>query len=184
MARLDTGWHADSKVLQVGLIGMGLHAWSISYCDDARTDGFVPMGAWPSLPGAGAAVKALLVAGLWERVEGGFRVHDYLDYNRSRAQIEALQEEWRERQSRRRSRVTNGVTTPVSTDVTTAVSPRAPGPGPGPGPVNPIPVPGTPPNPPRKRRGRKSNGAEFDEDGPRYEQRPGADGKREWVEVG
>ncbi len=33
---------------------------------------------------------------------------------------------------------------------------------------------------PRRRR---QSGFEFDEDGPRYEQRTGADGKREWVQV-
>jgi hypothetical protein len=41
-----------------------------------------------------------------------------------------------------------------------------------------------PPTPQGGRAGRKrKNGIEFDEDGPRYEQRTGADGKREWVEV-
>jgi hypothetical protein len=89
MARLDTGWHAHPRILQLGLQAMGLHAWSISYCDHARSDGFIPLGAWPALPGAGAAVKALVDAELWARVEGGFMLHDYLDYNRSRAKIEA-----------------------------------------------------------------------------------------------
>jgi hypothetical protein len=89
MARLDMGWHAHPRILQLGLQAMGLHAWSISYCDHARSDGFIPQGAWPSLPGAGAAVKALIDAELWARVDGGFMLHDYLDYNRSRAKIEA-----------------------------------------------------------------------------------------------
>ena len=87
MARLDTGWHAHPKVLALGLPGMALHAWSISYCDSTRSDGFIPHGAWPALPGIGAACKALITAGLWERCDGGFRLHDYLDYNKSRAQI-------------------------------------------------------------------------------------------------
>ena len=56
---------------------MGLHAWSISYCDHARSDGYIPLGAWPALPGAGAAVKALLTGGLWLRADdGGFWLHD------------------------------------------------------------------------------------------------------------
>lgn len=88
MARLDTGWHAHPKILSLGLAGMGLHAWSISYCDAARSDGFIPMGAWPALPGVKTAVKNLLQAGLWERREGGFQLHDYLAYNRSKAAIE------------------------------------------------------------------------------------------------
>jgi len=69
---------------------MGLHAWSISYCDHARSDGFIPFGAWPSLPGAPRAVKTLVDAGLWTvSPPDGYVLHDYLDYNRSRAQIVA-----------------------------------------------------------------------------------------------
>jgi hypothetical protein len=89
MARLDTGWHAHPKVLGLGLAAMGLYAWSISYCDHALSDGFIPEGAWPSLPGVKAAVAKLANAGLWEVCEGGYRLHDYLDYNRSKAQVTA-----------------------------------------------------------------------------------------------
>ncbi|SDJ74810.1 hypothetical protein [Streptomyces indicus] len=34
------------------------------------------------------AVRRLVMAGLWEEVEGGFRIHDYLDYQKSAEQIE------------------------------------------------------------------------------------------------
>jgi len=88
MARLDTGWHMHPKILGLGLAAMGLHAWSISYCDASRSDGFIPVGSWPALPGVRSAVNTLLKAGLWERRDGGFEVHDYLAYNRSKASIE------------------------------------------------------------------------------------------------
>jgi hypothetical protein len=89
MARLDTGWHVHPRVLSLGLAAMGLHAWSISYCDHARSNGFIPMGAWPALPGIRSAVMTLHQSGLWEVCDGGYRLHDYLDYNRSREQIDA-----------------------------------------------------------------------------------------------
>jgi hypothetical protein len=85
MARLDTGWHVNPKVLQAGAHGMALHAWSISYCDHALSDGFIPAKAWPSFLAAG--VRTLLRLGLWSAAEGGYRLHDYLDYNRSRDQV-------------------------------------------------------------------------------------------------
>ena len=119
MARLDTGWHAHPKVRKVGLAGMGLHAWSISYCDDVRSDGFIPTGTWPALPGIQKVITLLVEAGLWEPAAGGYQLHDYKDWNRSKAQIEADQETWKERQSRHRSRVTNAVT---NADVTPHVT--------------------------------------------------------------
>jgi hypothetical protein len=87
MAVLDVHWHANPKVLSLGLAAMGLHAWGISYCDSELTDGFIPAGALPSLAGAKAALQTLLRRGRWQDVEGGYRVHDYLAHNRSRAQV-------------------------------------------------------------------------------------------------
>jgi len=84
---LDTHWHANPKVLALGLEGMGLHSWSISYCDAELTDGFIPVAALPQLPRLKQAVSRLVERGRWERVDGGYRLHDYLHYNRSRQQV-------------------------------------------------------------------------------------------------
>ena len=89
MAQLHTGWHANAKVLRLGLAAMGLHAWSISYCDHGLTDGFIPTGAWPALTGVSTAVKRLVDAGMWTAVTGGYLLHDYTNYNRTRAQVES-----------------------------------------------------------------------------------------------
>jgi len=52
-------------------------------------------------------VGALVDAGLWEPVRGGWRIHDFLDYNPSHAKLVAdrerarvRQEEWREKKAR------------------------------------------------------------------------------------
>ncbi len=122
MARLDTGWHANPKILRLSAVGMALHAWSISYCDFARSDGFIPEDAWPMKLRVG--VKELERAGLWESCEGGQRLHDYLRYNRSRAQIEARLAEDRERKRPDSGRNHSG------NGADSAGIPRAPGPGP------------------------------------------------------
>jgi hypothetical protein len=108
MARLDTHWHANPKVLALGLPAMGLHAWSISYCDAELTDGFVPFGAVPRLEGIKTAIERLIRSGCWEVVDGGYRLHDYLDYNRSRDQALAARAASAERMQRTRSRRNNG----------------------------------------------------------------------------
>jgi hypothetical protein len=151
MARLDTGWHAHPKIVGLGWAAMGLHCWSISYSDFHRTDGFVPIGAWPSLPGTRQAVHTLQTMGLWEPVVGGYMVHDYLDYNRSRADIEALEV------ARRAAGQAGGVAKAVAKAVASAkakplafANPRSPDPGDA-GPSGPSVSPRTPyplsPNP-------------------------------------
>jgi hypothetical protein len=87
VARLDTHWHNNPKVLALGLAAMGLHAWSISYCDSELTDGFIPAAALPSLPGVASAVRALVAGGRWGAVAGGYQLHDYLVHNRSRETV-------------------------------------------------------------------------------------------------
>jgi len=92
VARLDTHWHNNPKVLQLGLSAMGLHAWSISYCDSELTNGFVPAAALPNLVGLKTASRVLIEAGRWEVVPGGYQLHDYLVHNRSRERVLAIRE--------------------------------------------------------------------------------------------
>lgn len=136
MARLDTGWCVNQKVLALRVEGIALHAWSISYCDLTRSDGYIRRGSWPTLPWVRAGIRALIAAGMWEPAEDGFWLHDYRKYNRSREQIEAEQQAAAERQSRHRSRVTTGVTHAVTENSESRRDTRARGqPGPIPGPV-------------------------------------------------
>ena len=137
MARLDTGWHEHPKILALSMAGMAVHAWSISYCDATTSDGFIPDGAWPSKKGFVDGVKDVVKAGLWTPVDGGFSLHDYTVYNRTRAQIEAQREEDRSRKANERSNGTNSVR-PESDRTPRArardlsdQNPRAPVPGPG-----------------------------------------------------
>ena len=74
-------------------------------------------------------VDCLLDAGLWEEVDGGYLVHDYLDYQPSKEQVLAERHATKDRVSRWRER--NGVTS----SVTSSVSNTAPVPVPVPVPV-------------------------------------------------
>lgn len=61
---------------------------AISWCNDRLTDGLVPAGIVRTLGGDMEEADALVSVGLWERDGRNFRVHDYLDFNKSRRQIE------------------------------------------------------------------------------------------------
>ncbi|HEY2594604.1 MAG TPA: hypothetical protein VGK33_11950 [Chloroflexota bacterium] len=140
MARLDTHWHANPRILGLGLAAMGLHAWSISYCDAELTDGFIPDVAIPHLKGAVLAIKALVDSGRWEVVSGGYRLHDYLQYNRSRELVLAKRDRDRTRQEdvRRHGVASDSPATrngfhDESPQTSRAREPRAPVPVPVPG---------------------------------------------------
>jgi hypothetical protein len=97
-ARFDDRYD-DSKKLKRAWkacrAAVGLHAMAITYCARHHTDGVVDL-EWieEKLPKAGErkkALDALVVAGLFLPSPDGdaFVVNDYLEYNPSRAEIEA-----------------------------------------------------------------------------------------------
>jgi hypothetical protein len=92
--KLDDKFHANPKLLEVGLDGTGLYARALSYCGAYLTDGYIP-SAWVAaqidpLAGDQATLpERLIEAGLWIKNGSGYRVHDYLALNPSRKVIEA-----------------------------------------------------------------------------------------------
>jgi hypothetical protein len=88
-ARLDDGFYGHPKVLQAGLAATGLHVLAISYCSRYLTDGHVSTEFVRQTAGRSATKLArnLVEAGLWECTDRGWIVHDYLDYNPSRADV-------------------------------------------------------------------------------------------------
>ena len=101
--RVDAGFWKHPKVQDVELAPIGLHVLALSYCADNLTDGLVPEG-WVRRQAFGdlALAQALVDAGLWESDPRGFRVHDYLDYNPSRAAVELDREAAKQRMRKAR----------------------------------------------------------------------------------
>ncbi len=90
LARIDTGFLRNPKIVAVGKDGTLLQLAGILYCSDGLTDGFIPKKAVPIL-GASAMVRSasrtaalLVAAGLWEESGDGYRIHDFLQYQPSR----------------------------------------------------------------------------------------------------
>jgi hypothetical protein len=95
--------------------------WGLCYCGRQLTDGFIAHGVVhgrvlvATRGGREKACAALVLAGLWVEVEGGWRIHDYLAYNPDRASV--LENRQRAAERKRRSRAKqkskrHGVTKP------------------------------------------------------------------------
>ena len=106
-AKLDDKFHSHPTTWMVGLEANGLFARAISYCADQLTDGFVPeQWVYAQVPAtqknrdAHGLTDKLTNAGLWEPVEGGWFIKDFLTYNPSREYVLAEREAARLRRHR------------------------------------------------------------------------------------
>jgi hypothetical protein len=122
--RLDDQFPDHPKVLAAGPAASWLYVCGIGYCNRLLTDGLIPSGQVRKLADVDNATELagkLVEAGLWEQVEGGYQVHDFLDYQPSAEQVKAeradnakRQQDWRDRKKEQRNAVTNTVTDTVS----------------------------------------------------------------------
>jgi hypothetical protein len=70
----------------------------LAHCQSQLTDGFIADEVLPMIGIAGTArarrlADELVTAGLFDKVDGGYAVHDYLDFNQSKAQVLAKRAE-------------------------------------------------------------------------------------------
>lgn len=100
-ARFDDQMYQHPKLLAAGAVAELIQYRAIQYCSRFLTDGFIPAGAVSQLlcglehlgfttSTGGRDVldvdwpAELVLHGLWERRRGGYFVHDFLDYNRTK----------------------------------------------------------------------------------------------------
>jgi hypothetical protein len=90
--KLDDRYATHPKMLRAGPAALALDVAGLCYSAGHGTDGFVPAEALAAAAPFLARAKALAAAaqlvavGRWVPVEGGWRIHDYLDYNPSTAE--------------------------------------------------------------------------------------------------
>lgn len=110
--RIDEDFPRHPKIAAVGPLGMALQIAGLCYCNQYLTDGFIPKSVAVtmldldgiSLNGKKAKPQAasealianLVKAGVWDTEAGGYRVHDYHDFQPSRAEVLAERERNRE----------------------------------------------------------------------------------------
>lgn len=83
--RIHDGAMTHPKLLALTDKAFRLWVWGLSYCQTHLTDGAILTLAIP--PRLKRAVEDLVTARLWERIDGALVVHDYLDWNDSRALV-------------------------------------------------------------------------------------------------
>lgn len=94
--RIDGLFLKNPKIQRAGVYGMALYLSGLIHCNNSMTDGFIDEALLPGLcgdafqtPGKKTAQK-LVEVGLWLEVDGGYMVNDFLDFNRSKDQIEII----------------------------------------------------------------------------------------------
>jgi hypothetical protein len=95
--KIDDGIVDNLKTLKVWAQdpeAFALDVRGIAYCAKQLTDGLVPdeiLALWYAGKDERLAelVDILVGAGRWERADGGYTIHDFLEYNKSRAEVEA-----------------------------------------------------------------------------------------------
>jgi len=119
--RIDDSFAQHPKVIAAGPLAMAMQVAALCYCNKHLTDGFIPWSAaqnlisWEFAGTTGGeettifkvclslgtatddvtcqtVINMLVASGLWDEVQGGYRIHDYLKYQPSRAEILALRE--------------------------------------------------------------------------------------------
>jgi hypothetical protein len=106
--RLDDNYADHPKIRPLSDKAFRLDVEGMLYCARFSTDGVVTTGvrALCALVGStGEEVEELVSAGRWERAGNDLRIHDFLAYNRSRAQLEIDRSAAAARQQKSRNRV-------------------------------------------------------------------------------
>ena len=93
--KIDERLSEHPKIVGLSDRAFRVHINALCYCNRNLTDGRIPGGALRSLMGNERLAGQLVSAGLWEQNGTGWLVHDYLDFNFSREQVERRREERR-----------------------------------------------------------------------------------------
>jgi hypothetical protein len=97
--RIDDNAPHHAKLLKAGSQASWLWVCGLAYCQRMKTDGVIPTEALPVLgaPEWAETAPVLCQVGLWIPIDGGYQVHDYLDYNGSAEERDAKAEANRHR---------------------------------------------------------------------------------------
>lgn len=102
--KVDDSFHSHPKVLAAPPAALGLWVVAGSWSGANLSDGFVPDHVLPRLlPDSATLAQQLVAVGLWKRTRGGYRFHDWSEFNPKRDDVEQERKAARERMRKLRS---------------------------------------------------------------------------------
>lgn len=105
--KLDDRFPSHRKIALLSDRAFRLHVSAICWCSENLTDGRIAdreLSLITRIRGMKATAKQLEDAGVWDRTDDGWVIHDYLDFNPSRDQVLAERKKNAERQEKFRRR--------------------------------------------------------------------------------
>lgn len=88
-ARIDDHFPEHPKVVGISDRAFRVHIAALCYAARYLTDGHIPKAVPSALGARTRDIAELVGAALWEPNGDSYVIHDYLDYNPSRAAVEA-----------------------------------------------------------------------------------------------
>lgn len=121
MIYLDDKLPMHPKILKAGeMLGpnggaqvLALYVSGLSYAREHLTDGFIPAKYVESIsllsrPYLVARVMTSRAIRLWHKVPGGYRIHDYHDWNKTAFEVKEMREKERVKKAAQRAGKSNG----------------------------------------------------------------------------
>lgn len=136
--RIEDSFFRHRKVVDLSVPAKALFLAGLCRASEQLTDGFLSIGAVRAMVGElGISTKTpaeLVASGMWHKTDGGYDIHDYLDYQPSAESERRRRDQVSRRVQQHRARKRwsnasrNAVTSPVTDTVTPPVSNDAPEP--------------------------------------------------------
>jgi hypothetical protein len=111
----DKAWR-HPKIAALSPSALRLWLFALCWCNQYETDGAIPAHALTLLESNKARAAELVSAGLWEKTQTGWQVHDYLVYQPSRAKLDNERTATKHRVNQHRERKRNAVTCSAVTE--------------------------------------------------------------------
>jgi hypothetical protein len=103
--KLDDQLADHPKIAQAGPLGLAVYVAGLCYSARYLTDGFIPYASSERFAGSSPELRQKLVElSLWDETNGGYLVHDYLDYNPPAAKVKAEREAAKARMGQKRGK--------------------------------------------------------------------------------